>query len=41
MHITIKAGDIVNGARVYSVGLALNKDIPLINLDNGTFTMPR
>lgn len=39
MNVYIRENDLVNGSRVYSIGLALIKS-NLISLDNGTFTFP-
>ena len=37
MHILMKAGDILNGSRIISFGLALNPDFGCINLADGKF----
>lgn len=37
MYISMKAGDILNGARIISFGLALNPDFGNINLADGKF----
>lgn len=39
MNVYIRENDLVNGSRVYSIGLGLVKS-NLINLDNGTFSFP-
>lgn len=39
MEVYIRENDLVNGSRVYSIGLGMTKS-NLINLDNGTFSWP-
>lgn len=39
MDVYIREGDLVNGSRVYGIGLGLTRS-NLINLDNGTFSFP-